>query len=50
VPEDPKDFEEIDKEWAEEPVDFTAGSALKDCPYSGGIGRERAAQFGGVGA
>jgi len=41
-PEDPEDFEELDREWAEEPVDFTAGSALKDCPYAGDIGRQRA--------
>jgi nitrate reductase delta subunit len=49
-PEDPKDLESLDKEWAEEPVDFAAGSALKDCPYSGGIARERAAEFVKAGA
>jgi nitrate reductase delta subunit len=49
-PEDPKDLEQLDAEWAEEPVDFTAGSALKDCPYSGGIARERAAEFVKAGA
>lgn len=32
-PQDPPDLEALDKEWSEEPVDFTAGSALKDCPY-----------------
>lgn len=46
-PEDPKDLEELDREWAEEPVDFTAGSALKDCPYAGNIARDRAADFAG---
>ncbi|HET8750205.1 MAG TPA: nitrate reductase molybdenum cofactor assembly chaperone [Sphingomicrobium sp.] len=49
-PEDPKDLEELDKEWAEEPVDFTAGSALKDCPYSGGAARNRAAELARAGA
>lgn len=33
-PQDPPDLEALDKEWAEEPVDFTAGSALKDCAYA----------------
>ena len=42
-PQDPADLEELDQQWAEQPVDFAAGSALKDCPYSGGIARERAA-------
>jgi nitrate reductase delta subunit len=49
-PQDPADLEELDKEWAEDPVDFSAGSALKDCPYSGGIGRDRAAEFARAGA
>ncbi|HEU4697196.1 MAG TPA: nitrate reductase molybdenum cofactor assembly chaperone [Sphingomicrobium sp.] len=49
-PRDPADLEELDKEWAEDPVDFSAGSALKDCPYSGGIGRDRASEFGRAGA
>jgi nitrate reductase delta subunit len=49
-PEDPKDLEELDKEWAEEPVDFTAGSALKDCPYSGDSVRNRAAELARAGA
>ena len=49
-PRDPADLEELDKEWAEDPVDFSAGSALKDCPYSGGIGRDRAAEFARAGA
>jgi nitrate reductase delta subunit len=49
-PEDPKDLEQLDAEWAEEPVDFTAGSALKDCPYSGATARERAAEFERAGA
>jgi nitrate reductase delta subunit len=49
-PEDPKDLEQLDAEWAEEPVDFTAGSALKDCPYSGAVARERAAEFERAGA
>jgi nitrate reductase delta subunit len=49
-PEDPKDLEELDKEWAEEPVDFTAGSALKDCPYSGDTVRSRAAELARAGA
>ena len=33
-PQDPVDLEQLDKEWAEQPVDFTAGSALKDCAYA----------------
>lgn len=49
-PEDPKDLEELDKEWAEEPVDFTAGSALKDCPYSSDSVRNRAAELARAGA
>lgn len=49
-PEDPKDLDELDREWAEEPVDFTAGSALKDCPYAGDLVRDRAAQFAAAGA
>jgi nitrate reductase delta subunit len=53
-PEDPKDLEELDKQWAEEPVDFAPGAALKSCPLAGNIGRERAATFtetaSGVGA
>ena len=44
-PEDPRDLEELDKEWAEEPVDFSAGSALKDCPYAGAAARDRAAEL-----
>lgn len=49
-PQDPADLEALDKEWAEEPVDFTAGSALKDCPYAGEAARERAAEFARAGA
>jgi hypothetical protein len=49
-PQDPANLEELDREWAEEPVDFAAGSALKDCPYSGGIARDRAAEFARAGA
>lgn len=49
-PEDPKDLDELDQEWAEEPVEFNAGSALKDCPYAGGLVRDRAAQFASAGA
>jgi nitrate reductase delta subunit len=49
-PEDPKDLEELDREWAEDPVDFTAGSALKDCPYAGAPARKRAAELAGAGA
>jgi nitrate reductase delta subunit len=49
-PEDPQDLEALDKEWAEQPVDFAPGSALKDCPYSGGIARDRAAEFVAAGA
>ena len=49
-PEDPKYLEELDREWAEEPVEFSAGSALKDCPYAGDTARNRAAQFAGAGA
>jgi nitrate reductase delta subunit len=49
-PEDPKDLEELDREWAEEPVDFTAGSALKDCPYSGNTVRGRVSELARTGA
>ena len=49
-PEDPKNLEELDREWAEEPVDFAAGSALKDCPYAGNIARDRAAELAKTGA
>lgn len=49
-PPEPKDLDELDREWAEEPVDFTAGSALKDCPYAGNIARDRAAGLAGTGA
>ena len=49
-PQDPQDFEQLDKEWAEEPVDFTAGSALKDCPYAGAAARDRAAELARTGA
>ena len=49
-PQDPQDLEELDKEWAEEPVDFTAGSALKDCPYAGAAARDRAAELARAGA
>ena len=49
-PRDPQDLEALDREWAEDPVDFTAGSALKDCPYSGGIARNRAAELARTGA
>lgn len=49
-PEDPQDLEALDREWAEEPVEFTAGSALKDCPYAGGIARDRAAELAKAGA
>ena len=48
-PHDPVDLEELDREWAEEPVDFSAGSALKDCPYSGGLTRERATELARAG-
>ena len=49
-PRDPADLEELDREWAEEPVDFAAGSALKDCPYAGATVRERAAELARAGA
>ncbi len=49
-PEDPKDLDELDAQWAEDPVDFAAGSALKDCPYSGGATRQRAAELAQAGA
>ena len=49
-PEDPKDLQELDREWAEDPVDFTAGSALKDCSYSCDSVRSRAAQLARAGA
>jgi nitrate reductase molybdenum cofactor assembly chaperone NarJ/NarW len=49
-PRDPADLEELDREWAEEPVDFAAGSALKDCPYAGATVRDRAAELARAGA
>jgi len=49
-PDDPKDLDELDEQWAEDPVDFTVGSALKDCPYAGSIPRDRAAALAARGA
>lgn len=49
-PQDPQDLEQLDQEWAEEPVDFTAGSALKDCPYAGATARDRVAELARAGA
>jgi nitrate reductase delta subunit len=49
-PQDPADLEALDREWAEEPVDFSAGSALKDCPYVGTATRTRAAELARSGA
>jgi nitrate reductase delta subunit len=49
-PQDPADLEELDREWAEQPVDFGAGSALKDCPFAGETARNRAAEYAGAGA
>ena len=49
-PQDPATLEELDREWAEEPVDFSAGSALKDCPYAGAAARDRAAGLARAGA
>lgn len=49
-PHDPADLEELDREWAEQPVDFSAGAALKDCPYAGDSARKRAAEYAGAGA
>ncbi|HWI75506.1 MAG TPA: nitrate reductase molybdenum cofactor assembly chaperone [Sphingomicrobium sp.] len=49
-PQDPQDLEQLDEQWAEEPVDFTAGSALKDCPYAGATARDRAAELARAGA
>lgn len=49
-PQDPVDLDALDREWTEEPVDFTAGSALKDCPYAGGAVRSRAAELASAGA
>jgi nitrate reductase delta subunit len=48
-PQDPQDLKQLDDEWAEEPVDFTAGSALKDCPYAGTAARDRAAELARAG-
>ncbi|HVU31064.1 MAG TPA: nitrate reductase molybdenum cofactor assembly chaperone [Sphingomicrobium sp.] len=48
--EDPKDLDELDRQWAEEPVDFTAGSALKDCPYARAEARGPAAERARAGA
>ena len=44
-PADPQTNEELDAEWAEEPVGFGAGAAMKDCPYSGDAARKRAAEL-----
>lgn len=44
-PADPQTNEELDAEWAEEPVGFGAGAAMNDCPYSGDIARGRAAEM-----
>ncbi len=49
-PPEPADLEALDREWAEDPVDFTAGSALKDCPYAGATARDRAAELTRAGA
>lgn len=49
-PQDPQDLEQLDGEWAEEPVDFTAGSALKDCPYAVAAARDRVAELARAGA
>jgi nitrate reductase delta subunit len=49
-PQDPQDLEQLDEQWAEEPVDYTAGSALKDCPYAGATARDRAAELARAGA
>lgn len=45
-PQDPQTLEELDAEWAEEPVGFGAGAAMNDCPYSGDLARNRAAELG----
>lgn len=50
APHDPANLQELDREWAEEPVDFTAGSALKDCPYAGVAAADRAAELARAGA
>jgi hypothetical protein len=34
-PADPKDLEALDREWAEEAVDFAPGAALKSCGQAG---------------
>ena len=49
-PQDPEDLDALDREWAEEPVDFTPGSALKDCPYAGDKARQRVAELARAGA
>jgi nitrate reductase delta subunit len=49
-PQDPGDLEALDKEWAEEPVDFTAGSALKDCAYARARKPDQVAGLPGRGA
>jgi nitrate reductase delta subunit len=49
-PQDPGDLEALDKEWAEEPVDFAAGSALKDCAYARVREPDQAAGQAGRGA
>ena len=49
-PQDPQNLEALDREWAEDPVDFTAGSALKDCPYAGASARDRSASMTSAGA
>jgi nitrate reductase molybdenum cofactor assembly chaperone NarJ/NarW len=49
-PQDPKDLDELDRQWAEEAVDFAPGAALKSCPHADAAARERAAAFATAGA
>ncbi|URD59796.1 nitrate reductase molybdenum cofactor assembly chaperone [Sphingomonas sp. KRR8] len=45
-PEDPKTLDELDAQWAEDPVTFGAGAAMNDCAYAGDLARKRAAEIG----
>ena len=49
-PKDPATAEELDEAWAEEPVTFSPGAALGDCPYARGAVRDRLQAAKGQGA
>lgn len=49
-PDDPPDLEALDRQWSEEPVEFTAGSALGDCAFASQAARDRAQHLSKPGA